>query len=90
MKNKLITSDIYLAAALLSLGARLDDVDKSDTRHMKFTLVSTAPPFESSHLQKACLDLEDPENAWANGSLMVNATNFKDAIQRMKSVIHSI
>lgn len=90
MKNKLITSDIYLAAALLSLGARLDDVDKSDTRHMKFTLVSIAPPFESSHLQKACLDLEDPENAWANGSLMVNATNFKDAIQRMKSVIHSI
>ena len=90
MKNKLITSDIYLAAALLSLGARLDDVDKSDTRHMKFTLVSTAPPFESSHLQKACLDLEDPENAWANGSHMVNATNFKDAIQRMKSVIHSI
>ena len=89
MKNKLITSDIYLAAALLSLGARLDGVDRSDP-HMKFTVVSTAPPFESSHLQKACLDLEDPENAWANGSLMVNATQFKDAIQRMKSVIHSV
>ena len=90
MKNELITSDIYLTSALLSLGARLDDVDRSDTRHMKFTVVSTVPSFESSHLQKACLDLEDLENAWANGSLMVNATQFKDAIQRMKSVIHSV
>ena len=44
MKNKLITSDIYLAAALLSLGARLDGVDRSDPRHMKFTVVSTAHP----------------------------------------------
>ena len=94
MKNSIKTTDIYLCAALLALGAKLEGVDKSDPRHMQFTVISNVPKFESPILADAVkdlavLDLDYYENEWANGTLMINATYFKDAIQRMKSVIHS-
>jgi hypothetical protein len=88
MKNKIETTDIYFTAALLALGFKLDSVDKSDIRHMKFFIVPKE--FESENLPKVSLDgLEFYENEWANGTLVINAVAFKDAIQRMKSVIHS-
>jgi hypothetical protein len=88
MKNKIETTDIYLTAALLALGSKLESVDKSDPRHMKFVVISKE--FESENLPKAPNgDLGLYENEWANGTLLINAVAFKDAIQRMKSVIHS-
>jgi hypothetical protein len=95
MKNKIETTDVYLTAALLTLGAKLEGTDKSDPRHMKFTIVPNEPSFQSENIPaypagaKMPIDLEFYENQWANGVLVLNAVQFKDAIQRMKSVIHS-
>ncbi len=36
-KNTKTTTDMYLAAAFLTCGAKLVGVDYSDTRHVKFT-----------------------------------------------------
>ncbi len=41
--GKLVTSDIYLAAALMSLGAKLDNVDRDDPRHMNFKMEMIVP-----------------------------------------------
>ena len=101
MKTKLTTSDIYLASVLLALGAKIDSVDKSDPRHMKFTLVPNKPSveFTSETLMNAVtaevasgklpIDLEYYEKEWTNGTLLINAVAFKNGIQQMKSVIHS-
>lgn len=95
MKNKITTSDIYFCAALLSLGAKLENTDKSDPRHMQFTVIPNEYHFQSENLPSKPsgdylpIDLEYYENEWANGTLCGNLINFKDAIQRMKSVIHS-
>lgn len=100
MKTKTTTQDIYFSAAMLSLGAKLDDTDKTDVRHMKFTLSfpGTIPyVFHSENIPNStvvntnsvAIDFEYYENQWANATLMVNATKFKDALQRMKSVVHS-
>lgn len=91
MKDKIETTDIYLSAALLALGARLESVDKEDPRHMKFTIIPE-PQFESQILKDAIpfkFDLEYYEREWVNGSLMINAVKFKNAIQQMKSAVHS-
>jgi hypothetical protein len=98
MKNKIETTDIYLTAALLALGFKLDGVDKSDLRHMRFSMSMQEPvyTFKSENIPPATvsassipMDFEYYENEWANGTLMINAIHFKDSIQRMKSVIHS-
>ena len=91
------TTDIYFAAALLALGAKLENTDKSDPRHMIFEVSFQRPDFKSVTLADAVSagnttnfpDLDFYENQWANATLSINAVAFKDAIQRMKSVIHS-
>lgn len=91
------TTDIYLAAALMSLGAKLDNVDREDPRHMEFQMMLEPVKFESPVLTNA-VNAPDPEKAltlleyekcWMNGELMVNAVKFAEAIKRMKSVVHS-
>lgn len=97
MKNKIETTDIYFCAALLALGSKLENVDKTDPRHMKFTVSRNGYEFQSVNLHNAVTDtiasfqadLEYYEKQWANGELMINAIQFKEAIQRMKSVVHS-
>lgn len=92
------TTDLYFTAAMLALGGKLESVDKSDTRHMVFEVSLAQQDFKSIPLKDALTegkattnfpDLNFYENQWANGVLLINAVQFKDAIQRMKSVIHS-
>lgn len=99
MEDKLQTKSMWLAAALISKGAELVHTDKTDPRHMEFHLIQVQPEFSSEILKKAAENsqlvpkipaLSDYENQWANGSLMVNAAKYADAIQRLKSVIHSV
>ncbi len=97
-----ITTDIYFAAALLALGAKLDKTDKTDPRHMEFHFSSPtrpAPPALSGSggtstinlpfVQIATMDLDNLETQWVNKSLSINAFEFAEAIKRMKSVVHS-
>jgi len=82
------TTDIYLAAAILALGGTYEGVNRTDPRHMEFEL-SLTPKFQSDVLASALPSLDSYEKEWANGTLMINAVAFKDAIQRMKSIIHT-
>lgn len=99
MKTKIVTSDIYLVASLLALGNKIESVDKSDSRHMKFTIVQDgqkgAYTFTSTSLPDAgsvtvhSVDLDYYENLWNAGQLMINALAFKHSFQHVQSVIHS-
>jgi hypothetical protein len=87
--SKKSTRDVYLAAAFLTFdGVELIRVDKTDPRHMEFVFEAVEPKLDD--------DLKFPENfldeiemKWVNNELSGNFTDFKNAIQRMKSVIHS-
>jgi len=93
------TQDIYFTAAILALGGKLENTDKSDPRHMVFEVsLNKQYEFKSENLQGAysgitmsypARTLDDYEKDWANGVLMINAVQFKDALQRMKAVVHS-
>ena len=89
MKNK-TTTDIYLASAFSALGATLENVDKTDLRHMEFTfspkVVSTG---EFGNLSLPTQDLDFIETQWVNKNLVVNAVDFSEAIKRLKGVVHS-
>lgn len=91
--SKKSTTDIYLAAAFLSMGAMLDNVNKDDPRHMIFEFTSSS--IDDSHVTVSynLSDFESKmdlwENQYANGILMVNAIKFKDALQRLKSIVHT-
>ena len=85
------TKDIYLAACFLTLGARHERTNKEDKRHMEF-FFSPKPLFETGALSgnsEAGQDLDKIESDWVNGCVMVNAVQYKDALQRMKAIIHS-
>lgn len=77
------TTKLYLAAALQALGAGILKIDKSDPRHMEFHLVNSSPTVEDeddwfyAQVQK-----------WENRTLVVNAQDFVDAIQHLKSEVH--
>lgn len=85
------TSDVYLSAALLALGYKLEKVDRKDPRHMIFEFVVGG---NGSNLGQVVhemrkLNLDEIEKAWVNRTLTVNAFDFAEAIKRMKSLIHS-
>ena len=84
------TTDLYLAAAFLALGAKLENVNRDDPRHMEFSFEPSLNIFNSEVLNSATkLDLDAIETQWTNSELMVNATAYKDAIQKMKRVVHT-
>lgn len=98
--SKKLTTDLYLAASFLALGATLEKVDKSDPRHMVFELSKEdAYLHQNTNTNDANWntlavplkfdDLDSYETAYANGVLLVNAIQFKDAIQRLKSIVHT-
>lgn len=76
------TTKLYLAAALISLGAGKRNIDRSDPRHMEFDLyfsspVSTEQGWFDSNVKR-----------WENRELLVNAQDFVDAIQDLKAEVH--
>jgi hypothetical protein len=74
------TTDLYLGAAIIASGGLLLNTNRSDPRHIEFSFDS---PKESS------LNLTDLLQQWASNTLMVSAVGYKEAIQRLKSLIHS-
>ena len=84
------TKDLYLAACYMALGAKYEKTDKTDKRHMAFHF-SPKQLFHSGTLKDIVYDqdLDGIETEWANGVVMVNAVQYKDALQRLKAIIHS-
>lgn len=74
--NSYKTTNIYLAAALLILGASLEDIDYSNIKHQVFILGGR-------------LDFLTIERAWFDGNVNGNLVKYKDALQKLKSKIHS-
>jgi len=72
------TRDIYLAAIYIAMGVEFSHADKSDPRHQEFIFKNGST-----------MDTEKIHADYVNASLMINAVAYKEAIQRMKSVIHS-
>jgi len=72
------TKDIYLSAILIALGGFYSHADKSDTRHQIFYFRDNGN-----------IDFDKVVSEYVTGTLTINAAAFKEAIQRMKSVIHS-
>lgn len=85
------TKTLGLAAAWASLGANYESVDRTDPKHQEFTF---SPKAVSSGelgiaLSLPIQDLDFIEAQWVNKNLVVNAVDYYDALQRMKSLIHS-
>lgn len=93
MNRKLkYTTSLGVAAALLSKGAVLEDINKSDPRHMVFGFSdgSASPDNTAVDAAISSNNLDVWEKAWANETLEVNAVKFMNALNRLKSVIHSV
>lgn len=98
MTAQTITSDIYFAAALLSFGGEVVSTDRTDVSHIKFTvsLKASSIKFSSENLPEPPVDeeydasiMETCKKLWANGKLLVNAVDYKNALQRIRTLIHS-
>lgn len=70
------TSNFYLAAAFLSCGIQMVDIDQGDKRHLKFC-------FDGDQWKAI-------ETKWDTNSLMVNARSYAEAIRDIKLKIHQI
>lgn len=86
------TKDIYLAAIFLAMGAKYEKVDKTDQRHQVFYFSTdedqVATPGSQIVVTRG-VDFEMIEQQYANEELLINAVKFKQALQRMKSIVHS-
>jgi hypothetical protein len=71
----LVTSDIYMVAALLSYGYEIQlPLNTSDPRHFRFTIIGTG--------------IEEIKQKWVNGVLEGNLTEYSRCIKNMKLLIH--
>ena len=75
------TRNIYEAAALITCGASIVQVDRNDKQHQEFTLTFLA---DEEHPELRELQLK-----FQSDTLMVNASKFAETIRKMKSIIHS-
>jgi len=84
------TKTLGLAAAWAALGANYESVDRTDPKHQEFTFsprVLTTGALDILGLPTQDLDVIEAQ--WVNKTLQVNAVDYYDALQRMKSLIHS-
>lgn len=84
------TKTLGVAAAVKSLGALYQRTDKTDPRNMVFYF--TTPKDKSgivSLLGALRFNFEDVERDYTNGRLKVDAKAFYQALQDLKSIIHS-
>jgi len=84
---------MYLAATLMSYGAKLEGIDRSDQRRQQFQFSSVIEEIwvESGHIH---LRIENPDFATIEkhfiGTTLVYPSNFIDCIKKVKSAIHGV
>lgn len=93
MDNNIEVSDMYLAAALLSYGAELEKVDKSDKRRQKFIFIGKVDKVLIYTDNGFYLIIEEPSFAEIKSKYDSNRLFFPpaypDAVRKIKSAIHS-
>ena len=87
-------TDMYLAAALVSYGANLLRIDKSDRKHQRFifensTIGSIWIDETSLHVRVVNSTLQGVETYFIAKKL-VFPPNYPDTIRSIKSAIHSV
>ena len=87
--NKISTTDIYFCAALLSIGGVLDTVDRTDPKHMIFSVSLKIPDTLPVGQTIDDYNMSVLEKAWANETLRGNLFRMASAIKRLKSVVHA-
>lgn len=70
------TKDIYFAATLLAYGYLLTSVDKKEPKHMIFV-------FEDAE------KIRPIERAYLNKEVRVEVSAFREALIRLKGIVHS-
>jgi hypothetical protein len=84
------TSTLGLAAAVKALGAEFVKVDKTDQRRMIFYFAIPKDTFDlERYFGNLKFDFSSVEIQWTNGNLQVNARRYFEALQDLKSVIHT-
>jgi hypothetical protein len=83
-KIEIGTSDIWLAAAYLALGATYERADKSNPRQLIFYFSTYKAPDGVAYF-----DFEGVERDWVNGTLSGQLKRYKDSVQHLKSIIYS-
>ena len=84
------SSDVYFSAALMSLGYKLINVDRTDPRHMIFGFDIGEPNSLGAVGESVKhTNFEDIKLQWANEVLQVNARKYMESIKSLKSIIHS-
>lgn len=86
-------ADMYLAAAILSYGADLKGIDRSDPRKQKFEFVNTITKVYLLNDGKV-EEVESPsfdllESKFIGRSLMY-LPNYADCLKRVKAALHSV
>ena len=91
--NQMKTSDMYLAATLLSYGAKLESIDRTNPNRQQFEFSGEIEEIWvlSGH---SILRIENPtfkviETKWIGASLVL-PPNIFDCIRKIKSAIHGI
>jgi hypothetical protein len=73
--GQIVTSDIYLVSALLTKGYEIKwPINSDDSRHFRFTLIGEG--------------VEEMKQAWMNGTLEGNLTEFARCIKNVKLILH--
>lgn len=86
-------SDMYLAATLMAYGAELENIDRSNSRRLKFTF---SGPIEQIFVDagNSLLRIENPEfDVLENhfiGTTLWYPPNFTDCLKKIKSAIHGV
>ena len=84
------TKTLGLAAAVKALGAEYRGVDKSDPRRMEFFFAIPKDTYDlERYFGNLKFDFQSVEIQWTNGNLQVNARRYFEALQDLKSVIHT-
>jgi len=83
--------DIYFASALLSYGAELKTIDRSDTKHQKFLFAEedlSVFIIDNGVFRKDILSLDAVEALHISNKLLYPPT-YPDCIRKIKSIIYS-
>jgi hypothetical protein len=86
------TSEMYLAAALLSYGAELEDIDKTDINHKKFCFggnIKQIFVLDSDHVVLRIVDpsFEDIKTKFV-GQTLLFPPSYVDSVRRIKAAIY--